>query len=196
MRGSKSLERGWNIISHPDWDMSSATPGRTAPERIAPQAATARQALFLATGDGSCRRPGGRIEKEAVWSTRHGNKCSAGELLLAPARCLVVLFATFLATEPSMPESRSQNSDFTRASSDAKRQTSNAAREASEAAQDLHDQARDSAGRVADATSKAAGNTAGSLEDALRRTIETQPFTALAIALGIGWLFGRMHRPI
>ncbi len=95
-----------------------------------------------------------------------------------------------------MPESRPQNADFNRAFSDAKRQASNAAGEASDAAQDLHDQARDSAGRVADATVKAASNTAGSLEDALRRTIKTQPFTALAIALGIGWLFGRMHRPI
>ena len=30
----------------------------------------------------------------------------------------------------------------------------------------------------------------------LRRTIETQPYTAAMVALGIGWLLGRMHRPL
>ena len=30
----------------------------------------------------------------------------------------------------------------------------------------------------------------------LRTTIETQPYTAAAVALGIGWLLGRMHRPL
>jgi hypothetical protein len=30
----------------------------------------------------------------------------------------------------------------------------------------------------------------------LRNTIEKQPYTAVAIALGLGWLFGRMHRPL
>jgi ElaB/YqjD/DUF883 family membrane-anchored ribosome-binding protein len=37
--------------------------------------------------------------------------------------------------------------------------------------------------------------TAASLEATLRDMIETKPYTAAAIALGIGWLFGRMHRP-
>jgi hypothetical protein len=54
----------------------------------------------------------------------------------------------------------------------------------SDAAQDLYNQAVDSA-----------SHTTGSFERALRNTIETQPYTAVAIALGLGWLFGRMHRP-
>ena len=54
-----------------------------------------------------------------------------------------------------------------------------------EKSQDLHGQAVDSASR-----------TAGSFERALRNTIEKQHFTAVAIALGLAWLFGRMHRPL
>ena len=38
--------------------------------------------------------------------------------------------------------------------------------------------------------------TAGSFERALRNMIEQQPYTAVAIALGVGWLLGRMHRPL
>jgi ElaB/YqjD/DUF883 family membrane-anchored ribosome-binding protein len=57
--------------------------------------------------------------------------------------------------------------------------------EVSDAAQDLYGQAVDSASQ-----------TAGSFEKALRHTIENQPYTAVAIALGLGWLFGRMHRPL
>jgi hypothetical protein len=30
----------------------------------------------------------------------------------------------------------------------------------------------------------------------LRTTIETQPYTTAIAALGIGWLLGRMHRPL
>ena len=30
----------------------------------------------------------------------------------------------------------------------------------------------------------------------LRYRIETQPYTSTAIAFGLGWLFGRMHRPL
>ena len=53
------------------------------------------------------------------------------------------------------------------------------------AVQGLHGQAVDNASR-----------TAGSFERALRNTIEKQPYTAVAIALGLAWLFGRMHRPL
>jgi ElaB/YqjD/DUF883 family membrane-anchored ribosome-binding protein len=35
----------------------------------------------------------------------------------------------------------------------------------------------------------------GTIVTMLRNTIETQPYTAVAIALGLGWLFGRTHRP-
>ena len=95
-----------------------------------------------------------------------------------------------------MPESRIANPDFNRAFSDAKKQAGNVAGEVQDAAGELYGQARDSAAQVADATTTAARKTAGSFERALRNTIETQPYTAVVIALGLGWLFGRMHRPL
>lgn len=94
-----------------------------------------------------------------------------------------------------MPDTRPQNSDFTRAFSDAKNHASKVAGAASDAAQDVYGQARDSAGKVADATTDAARGTAESFEQALRNMVENQPYTSVAIALGIGWLLGRMHRP-
>jgi ElaB/YqjD/DUF883 family membrane-anchored ribosome-binding protein len=93
-----------------------------------------------------------------------------------------------------MPEPR--NADFNRAFGDAKKHAAGAANEVSGAAQDLYDQARDSASQVADATTTAARKTLGSFERALRNTVENQPYTAVVIALGLGWLFGRMHRPL
>jgi ElaB/YqjD/DUF883 family membrane-anchored ribosome-binding protein len=95
-----------------------------------------------------------------------------------------------------MSETRNPSSDFNHAFRDAKKQASGVASEVSDAAQDLYNQATDSASQVADATTKAARNTAGSFEKALRNTIENQPYTAVVIALGLGWLFGRMHRPL
>jgi ElaB/YqjD/DUF883 family membrane-anchored ribosome-binding protein len=44
-------------------------------------------------------------------------------------------------------------------------------------------------------TMRAASQTAVSLQSAIMDTIEHQPYTAVAIAFGIGWLFGRRHRP-
>jgi ElaB/YqjD/DUF883 family membrane-anchored ribosome-binding protein len=79
-----------------------------------------------------------------------------------------------------MSDTPTPNTDFNRAAREAKKQ----AGEVSDAAQDLYGQAVDSASR-----------TTGSFEKALRNIIETQPYTAVAIALGLGWLFGRMHRP-
>jgi ElaB/YqjD/DUF883 family membrane-anchored ribosome-binding protein len=98
--------------------------------------------------------------------------------------------------EHPMAENRTQNSDFNRAFGDAKKQAANVAGEVQDAAGDIYGQARDSASNVADATKTAARKTAGSFEKALRNTIETQPYTAVVIALGLGWLFGRMHRPL
>ncbi len=95
-----------------------------------------------------------------------------------------------------MPEPRNSATDFNRAFGDAKKQAAGVANEVSDAAQDLYGQAADSAAQVADATKTAARKTAGSFERALRNTVETQPYTAVAIALGLGWLFGRMHRPL
>jgi ElaB/YqjD/DUF883 family membrane-anchored ribosome-binding protein len=95
-----------------------------------------------------------------------------------------------------MAQSRNANTDFTRAFGEAKKHASGVAGEAADAAQDLYDQARDSASDLADSTQRAARQTAGSFELALRKTIETQPYTAVFIALGLGWLLGRLHRPL
>ena len=94
-----------------------------------------------------------------------------------------------------MAQARSADPDLNRAFGDAKKHASNLAGEASDAAQDVYEHARDRASDLADSANDAARETAGSLERALRNTIETQPYTAVAIALGLGWLFGRMHRP-
>jgi uncharacterized protein YjbJ (UPF0337 family) len=53
------------------------------------------------------------------------------------------------------------------------------------AAQDLYGQ-----------TADAARDTAANLDKWLRTTIETQPYATALVALGIGWLLGRMHRPL
>jgi ElaB/YqjD/DUF883 family membrane-anchored ribosome-binding protein len=95
-----------------------------------------------------------------------------------------------------MGQTSTKTTDFNRALGDAKRQASGVADAITDAAQDMYGQARDSASDVADTASSAARKTAGSFEKAIRNTIETQPYTAAAIALGIGWLLGRMHRPL
>jgi hypothetical protein len=95
-----------------------------------------------------------------------------------------------------MPETRTPNSDLSRAFGEARKQAAGVAGEVSDAAQDLYGQAADSASQVADATTKAARKTTGSFEKALRNTIENQPYTAVVVALALGWLFGRMHRPL
>ena len=79
-----------------------------------------------------------------------------------------------------MPETPTPSTDLNRAIRDAKKK----AGEVSDAAQDLYNQTID-----------IASHTAGSFERALRNTVEKQPYTAVAIALALGWLFGRMHRP-
>jgi ElaB/YqjD/DUF883 family membrane-anchored ribosome-binding protein len=53
----------------------------------------------------------------------------------------------------------------------------------------------DAVSQVADAATNVARKTAGSFEKALRDTVENQPYTAVAIALNLGWLLGRTHRP-
>jgi hypothetical protein len=97
---------------------------------------------------------------------------------------------------PTMPQTRPASSDFNRAFGDAKKQASGVADEATDAASELYDHAVDSASDIAGSANRAARKTATSFEKALRNTIENQPYTAVAIALGLGWLFGRMHRPL
>jgi len=45
-------------------------------------------------------------------------------------------------------------------------------------------------------TADAARQTAVTFDAWLGNAIESQPYTAALVALGIGWLFGRMHRPL
>ena len=95
-----------------------------------------------------------------------------------------------------MAQTSTKTTDFNRALGDARRQASGVADAVTDAAQEVYDQAVDSASDVADTAKSAVRKTAGSFEQAIRNTIETQPYTAAAIALGIGWLLGRMHRPL
>lgn len=68
-----------------------------------------------------------------------------------------------------------------RVTGDARSQVQGAVNQAAGAAQDLYGQAK---------------NSAASFGKWLRNTIETQPCTAAFVALGIGWLLGRTHRPL
>jgi uncharacterized protein YjbJ (UPF0337 family) len=63
-------------------------------------------------------------------------------------------------------------------------------------AQDLYGQAKDSASDMAANMADSARETGSSFERQLRNTIEHQPYAAVGIALGIGWLLGRSHRPV
>ena len=57
-------------------------------------------------------------------------------------------------------------------------------------------QAKQMRGPAEDLYSGQAKDAAGSITDIVRSTIEERPYTAVAIALGLGWLFGRTHRPL
>jgi ElaB/YqjD/DUF883 family membrane-anchored ribosome-binding protein len=95
-----------------------------------------------------------------------------------------------------MVQTASKPADFNRAVGDAKKHAGDVADAFSDAAQDIYGQARESAADVAGTTRKAARKAANSLEQAIRSTIEDQPYLAAAVALGIGWFLGRMHRPL
>jgi uncharacterized protein YjbJ (UPF0337 family) len=81
---------------------------------------------------------------------------------------------------------------FGRVTGDTKTQAEGIATRAAGAAQDLYGQARDTASDAADAVS----DSAASLEKWFRHTVETQPYTTAIVAVGIGWLLGRLHRPL
>ena len=72
-----------------------------------------------------------------------------------------------------------------RFSGDIKTQLRGKLDQAAGAAQDLY-------GQTADAAREAAST----FDKWLRNTIETQPYTVASVALGTGWLLGRMHRPL
>jgi uncharacterized protein YjbJ (UPF0337 family) len=79
---------------------------------------------------------------------------------------------------------------FGRATGDVKTQVEGTVKQAVGAAQNLYGQARDSAGEAAEV----ARRQAGSLEQTIRENVETRPYTAVAIALAIGWFVGRLGR--
>lgn len=72
-----------------------------------------------------------------------------------------------------------------RATGDPKTRTEGLMNQAAGTAQDLYGQ-----------TADMARQTATTLDSWLRNAIETQPYTTAIVALGIGWLLGRMHRPL
>ena len=63
--------------------------------------------------------------------------------------------------------------------------------QAEESVQDLYGQAKDAAGEAINAV----GKMPASLEDTIRHYIQNRPCTTAAIALALGWLIGRSHRP-
>jgi uncharacterized protein YjbJ (UPF0337 family) len=72
-----------------------------------------------------------------------------------------------------------------RATGDTKTKAEGLMNQAAGTAQDLYGQ-----------TADAARQTATTLDAWLRNSIETQPYTTAIVALGIGWLLGRIHRPL
>ena len=81
---------------------------------------------------------------------------------------------------------------FGRVTGDTETQAQGIIDQAQGVAENLYGQAKDVAGGAADGIRK----TASSFEDVVRHTIEDRPYTAVAIALALGWLFGRTHRPL
>ena len=79
---------------------------------------------------------------------------------------------------------------FGRATGDVKSQVDGTVKQAVGAAQDLYGQARETAADAAAVVRRKAG----SFEETIRENVETRPYTAVAIALGLGWLIGRLGR--
>ena len=80
---------------------------------------------------------------------------------------------------------------FGRVTGDAKTKGQGQMKQAEGSIQDLYGQAVDAAEDTIDAVRK----TPASLDDTIRHYIENNPYTTAAIALGLGWLMGRSHRP-
>ena len=72
-----------------------------------------------------------------------------------------------------------------RLTGDARTRADGVINQAAGTAQNLYGQAADTA-----------RETATTVDQWLRHSIETQPYTSALIAVGIGWLLGRMHRPL
>jgi uncharacterized protein YjbJ (UPF0337 family) len=77
-----------------------------------------------------------------------------------------------------------------RATGDVKSQLQGKAKQVEGAAQDVYGQVKESASDAVEAIRESASGA----EDFLRTTIEERPYTAAAVALGIGYLIGRFSR--
>jgi uncharacterized protein YjbJ (UPF0337 family) len=80
---------------------------------------------------------------------------------------------------------------FGRATGDAKTRVQGQVKQAEGSVQELYGQAIDSAEDAIDAVRQIPA----SVDDTIRHYIESNPYTTAAIALGLGWLIGRSHRP-
>jgi uncharacterized protein YjbJ (UPF0337 family) len=83
-----------------------------------------------------------------------------------------------------------------RVAGDAKTRAEGIANQVAGTVQDLYGQARDGASELARDMKPVARQAASNFETALRDAIETQPFAAVLIALGIGRPLGRTRRPL
>jgi uncharacterized protein YjbJ (UPF0337 family) len=80
---------------------------------------------------------------------------------------------------------------FGRAIGDAEARAQGRMKQAEGSVQGLYGHAKDSAGEAIDAVSKMPG----SMENTIRDYVRNNPYTTAAIAVGLGWLAGRLHRP-
>jgi uncharacterized protein YjbJ (UPF0337 family) len=78
-----------------------------------------------------------------------------------------------------------------RATDDAKTRVHGQMRQAEGSIQELCGQAVDSAEDAINTVRQMPA----SVDNTIRRYIESNPYTTAAIALGLGWLIGRSHRP-
>jgi uncharacterized protein YjbJ (UPF0337 family) len=79
---------------------------------------------------------------------------------------------------------------FGQATGDVKAQVEGKAKQAEDAVQDAYGQVKETASDAVEAIRESASGA----QDFLRTTIEERPYTAAAVALGIGYLIGRFSR--
>jgi uncharacterized protein YjbJ (UPF0337 family) len=77
-----------------------------------------------------------------------------------------------------------------RVAGDTKTEAEGLINQAAGAAQDIYGQAKDAASDAAEVVRQSAVDA----EDYVRHTIEKRPYTTALVALGVGWLIGRMGR--
>ena len=80
--------------------------------------------------------------------------------------------------------------EFGRAAGDSTSEAEGMVNRAAGAAQDLYGQAKEAAEEAVETARRRAADA----EDYIRETIEKRPYTTAIVALGIGWLIGRMGR--